>query len=769
MKETIENTLTPMMRQYQAIKKDHKDGFLFFRLGDFYEMFFEDALEASKILNITLTAREAGKGNRVPMCGVPYHAADGYIAKLIRQGKKVFICEQTEDPRFSKGIVKREITEVITPGTVLDAKVLDEKKNNYLVSVCFQSGNYGVAVADLSTGEFRVTEIKDKDSVKNELFRLSPAELLLPKTLAEDPYMKNFSEYKISTTVTALDDWIYEFNTCYRLLTEHFRTASLDGFGCQGMIPGISAAGTILHYLQENLYETLHHIDSLQFYSTENFMLLDENTMKNLEILESFSKRSDSTLLGILDHTVTAMGGRLLRKWLSAPLLDKKETERRLDAVEDCLENFSTIQTVRQLLKKISDIERIVGKISSQRANGRDLVGLKISLRSLPEIRTSLMQSSSLEMKRIREELQDFNEEITLLENAIEDNPPLSIKDGGVIKKDFHGGLKELKDISRSSRKRIAEIQAGERERTGIKSLKINFNKVFGYYIEITKANLPSVPQDYIRKQTLVNSERYITPELKELEDKILGADEKIKNLEYEIFQDIRSTISQKARDIKKSAHLVAHLDAYIALATSSRLYGYTRPEVDESDTIEIIDGRHPVVERLLRGEAFIPNSITLDGSDNQIALITGPNMAGKSTFIRQVALITLMAQVGSFVPAAKARIGLVDRIFTRVGASDDLAAGKSTFMIEMNETALILNNATSKSLIVLDEIGRGTSTYDGISIAWSVAEHLHINPHKRAKTLFATHYFELTKLEDIFEGVKNYNIAVSEWNEDII
>ncbi len=763
------SSYTPMMRQYLEIKKSRMDGFLFFRLGDFYEMFFDDAIEASKILNIALTSREAGKGNKVPMCGIPYHAAEGYIAKLIRSGKKVYICEQVEDPKLAKGIVAREITEVITPGTVLDDNVLDKKRNNYLASICYKSGNYGLAYADLSTGEFKVTEIKDIFSLKNEIFRISPSELLIPKAIRDIEDFKREVLERFSFSVTEIDDWVFDFNACYQLLLEHFGTSNLDGFGCQGMIPGISSAGAIIFYLKENLYEKLKHIDSVIPYSVDGFMLLDSNTLRNLEILESFSGIQKNSLLGVIDFTETAMGARLLRKWLSAPLIDRIAINERLDAVDELYSSPASVESLRVLLKEISDIERITGRINSQKANARDLIGLKNSLKIIPDIKKALSSLSASAFLEIAEDMGDFSDIKELIERAIVDNPPVSIKEGGFIRSDFNDELKELKEISRNSRNKIAQIQNRERERTGIKSLKVNYNKVFGYYIEITKANLGNVPDDYIRKQTLVNSERFITPELKELEDKILGADDKIKNLEYEIIQNIRKTIAERTGELKKASMAIARLDVRLSFAIAAKRYDYVKPQVDESDIIEIVEGRHPVVERIVPSGQFVPNSIYLDCNENQIAIITGPNMAGKSTFIRQTALITLLAQVGSFVPAERARVGIVDRIFTRVGASDDLATGKSTFMVEMNETAMIMNNATSKSLIILDEIGRGTSTYDGISIAWAVVEYLHMNPDKKAKTLFATHYFELTKLENLFKGINNYNVAVTEWNDDII
>ncbi len=767
---TATTQLTPMMQQYKSVKKQMPQAILFFRMGDFYEMFFEDAKIASRILGLTLTARDA-KGNKVPMCGVPHHASEGYIARLIRAGHKVAICDQVEDPREAKGIVKRELTRVITPGTVLDENLLTEKKNNFLVALHRSGGRFGLAYLDISTGEFKLTEISTLDELRNELTRLDPREVLVSDLVEKDEALIKYLSGLLPLAKTIYEDWIFSYDHAYELLKEQFKTHSLDGFGCQGMIPGIAAAGAILHYLKENLHQSLKHIHQLATYSSEAYLVLDIATQRNLELVQTQrGETGEGTLLWVLDATVTAMGGRLLRQWILHPLTSVAHLIERQEAVGELLEKRSLLLDLREALSEVKDLERLMGRLNCASANPRDLVGLKESLLQIPKIKSLLESIESTLLKNIFSQLDPMPELTTAIVATLVDHPPLKLQEGGVIREGIHAELDELRSISRDGKAWIARYQQQEINRTGIKSLKVRYNQVFGYYIEISHANKDSVPADYIRKQTLVNAERFITPELKEYETKVMTAQEKSQALEYELFCALREKVLLETERVQRLAQALSHLDVLASLSWKAAEADYVRPTlVEQSDQLEIIAGRHPVIEKMLSGEKFIPNDTLLDCQENQLAIITGPNMAGKSTYIRQVALLTLMAQIGSFVPAEKMTMGVVDRIFTRVGASDELSRGHSTFMVEMNEAANILNHATSRSLIILDEIGRGTSTFDGISLAWAIAEYLHNNPAVKAKTLFATHYHELTELERIHDGVKNYNVAVKEWNDQVI
>jgi DNA mismatch repair protein MutS len=759
------DALTPMMQQYQRLRASvPPDTLLLFRLGDFYELFFDDAKEASGLLNLALTHR-----NSVPMCGMPYHAAQGYISKLIQAGRRVAICDQTSEPQPGK-IVTREITQIITAGTVSELDLLKANKPNYLGAVYFHEGRFGFAYAELSTGEFRVTEASTSSALLDDLARISPAEVLVSE--------RQSAEFGEIAAALSYDDFAFLTDHARFTLCEHFRVKSLDGFGCSEMPAAIGAAGAIVHYLKQQLRRKVDHLASLRCDARDDYVLLDAATQVNLELVESRGARNMS-LLAALDRTVTPMGGRKLRSWILQPLRDLHELECRQQLIADLLHEADLLAGLRGCLKTIRDLERATGRLSQASGNARDLVALKISLQQIPELRRELQklidrtefgkdqpQTQSL-CRRTFAALQEMPELTMRLGTALLDDPPLALKEGGIFRDGFDSHLDELRQGSRDGKKWIAELQEREIAETGIKSLKVRFNSVFGYFIEITKSNLASVPARYHRKQTTVGGERFITPELKEMEAKILGADEKSRHLEYQLFQTVREETLKELEPIQQTAAAIATLDAICALAETARLYGYSRPVLNESLRLVIRDGRHPVLDQNLAEEKFVPNDTDLDGDRVRLAIITGPNMAGKSTYIRQVALIVLMAQIGSFVPASSAEIGLVDRVFTRVGASDDLSRGQSTFMVEMNETANIVNNATDRSLVILDEIGRGTSTFDGLSIAWSVAEFLH--DKIKARTFFATHYHELTKLAAERKGVANYNVAVREWNEQII
>ncbi len=750
--------LTPLMKQYQDIKKNHPDAIVFFRLGDFYEMFGQDAVIASKVLQITLTTRDKGKANPVPMCGIPHFSSENYLSKLVRAGHKVAICEQVEEPGETRGIVRREVVRVVTPGTFLPD---NPKENNFILGFFRKENISGIAVADITTGEFLIYETHN--SVEDEVSRFQPKEILYPYSLKNNPSVMNLGDFYL----TAYDDWYFDYIEAYRKLIRHFRVTSLEGYGCEGMIVAISAAGALLNYLEETQGNALT-FRKIRVLRRESCMLLDAATLKNLEITANMRDGgAEGSLLWVVDETLTPMGGRLLRTWLLNPLLDTGAIRRRQDAVGALMDDPAGLSKIRKILKGTADIERLASRIAAGTANARDLVSLRNSLAMLPELKNLLKDYDDGTINRLQGRMNELPETRSLIENAIADDPPPGLKDGGLIKKGFDAGVDELREISSSGKDFIASIQAREREKTGISSLKVGYNRVFGYYIEVTKANLSQVPEEYIRKQTLVNGERFITPELKEYEAKVLGADERLRNLEYELFLKVRNDIAAETGSLQETSSAVAELDALQSFAHVAAKYGYERPVVDDGYTISISEGRHPVIERLSAGEKFIPNDALIDSDENNILIITGPNMAGKSTYMRQTALIVLMAQTGCYVPAGEARIGIADRIFTRIGASDVITRGRSTFMVEMIETANILNNATRRSLILLDEVGRGTSTFDGISIAWAVVEY--IAGELKSRTLFATHYHELTELSLVLDGVKNLNVAVKEWGDEII
>ena len=849
---SAEAQLTPMMAQYRRIKGElPKDALLLFRLGDFYEMFFEDAITGAELLKLTLTKRQT-----IPMCGLPHHAAGGYIARLLRAGRKVAICDQTEDPKPGK-LVKREVTQILSPGTHFDERMLTAEKNNFLAAVCPAGKTYGLAFVDLTTSDFFTTEVEGDSALLAELERLRPAEVILPAENAEITALlrsgvrQNAANIGSDTsaspnaatvfgwTLTGYDDWVFAPETAVFTVREHFKVASLDGFGLKDKTAAIGAAGAALHYLSQNLRRDLAHLTRLSFYQHTDFLALDSTTLRHLEVLEPLHRDSarTATLYGALNRTVTPMGARLLRQWLSQPLAAVEPIRRRQEAVQTFLEDSGTFEAFRAHLREVRDLERTLSRLSSGSGNARDLLGLRTALEQIPRLKTTLAtvgQASRLSPSSLQEndllpdctdpssiihspssllidlhaQLTDSPDLVELIARAITDDPPLALKEGGLIRDGFDPALDELRAAQRGGKDWIAALQRDEIQRTGIPSLKVGFNSVFGYYIEVTKANLAKVPPHYIRKQTIANGERFITPELKDMESKILGAEERSVKLEYDLFQRVREQVLAQLATIQRTAAALAQLDVLASFAETARLHSYCRPHVADAGIIQIRDGRHPVLEQALTDERFVPNDVFLSSSGResaqtsserdqsrltsaatasgtrhpesaapsstlhppsspQISLITGPNMAGKSTYIRQVALITLLAHTGSFLPAAEARVDLVDRIFTRIGASDDLARGQSTFMVEMSETANILNNATPRSLIILDEIGRGTSTFDGLSLAWSIVEHLH--NQVGAKTLFATHYHELTELTARLPRLKNFNVAVREWNDQIV
>ncbi|NPV11253.1 MAG: DNA mismatch repair protein MutS [Ignavibacteria bacterium] len=758
------------MKQYYKIKQKYPDTILLFRMGDFYETFEDDAVITSKVLGITLTKRAHGASGDVPLAGFPHHALDSYLPKLIRAGYRVAICEQLEDPKFAKGIVKRDVIEVVTPGVAFSEKLLDHKSNNYLCGIYIKDDKAGIAFADVSTGEFYTTEIPFK-KIKETLESITPAEVLISKRELSK-LQSIFDQIPFKFTITKVDDWIFSYEYCFEILTMNFKTTSLKGFGIDNnQTEAIIAAGVVLHYLQETQKANLSHIKKLSLYNPTDFMILDPATKRNLEILASMSDGSRAgSLISILDKTKTSMGGRLLKKWVSLPLLKLEQIQNRLEAVDELFQNENLRNQLAEELKQIGDLERIISKICTGRANPRDVINLKLSLKRIPVIKDILRNVKSLALQKIRDNLIGLTYIVDKIETMLVDDPPLNIADGGVIKAGFNAELDELRNLSTSGKDYLAQLQARERERTQIPSLKVAYNKVFGYYIEVSNAHKNKVPQDYIRKQTLVNAERYITPELKQYEEKILNAEERIYQLETEFFNELRITISDEAEKVQKNAQLIAALDCFLSFAEVAIENNYVKPEVNDDDAIIIKNGRHPVVEKILPyGEKFTPNDTYLDNSTNQIMIITGPNMSGKSVYLRQVGLIVLLAQIGSFVPAESARIGIVDKIFARVGASDNLAAGESTFLVEMHETANIVNNATPKSLILLDEVGRGTSTFDGLSIAWALTEYLHENINVAAKTLFATHYHELNELANIYPRIVNYKVDVKEVGDKVI
>lgn len=761
-----------MLEQYYAIKEQYQDAILFFRLGDFYEMFGEDARVASRILDIALTGRDAGKDYRIPMCGIPYHAMEGYLATLIRHGYKVAICDQVEDPKEAKGVVKREVVRVVTPGTVMEPDLLEEKAHNFLVTLCCTRDVYGLAVIDISTGYFGLTEIrkeKNDQQLWDELQRLAPAECLVGPELAADTGWQARAAQRLSVPVTAYNERAFALETARETLLRHFGTSSLAGFGCEEMTAGIRAGGAALSYLQETQKRVLPHINQITVYSVENYMILESATRRNLELTRTLRDGEfKGSLLWVLDETVTAMGGRMLRQWIQQPLLQAEAINRRLRAVEDLANNTLLREELREALAGIYDLERLLGRVVYGSANARDLVALRSSFQKLPAVRDLIQQEAQSDTLRTLAGQIDVLPEITrLLEQSLVESPPVSVKEGGLIAPGYSPRLDELRTAAREGKEWIAQLEARERERTGIKSLKVGFNKVFGYYIEVTRANLAAVPDTYQRKQTLANAERYVTPELKEKENLILGAEEKAVQLEYELFCDIRDRVSEAAPRLQKTAAIVAEIDVLAGLAEVAVRRRYCRPVIEEGTVISIKAGRHPVVEAMLGEGQFVPNDVYLDCQTAQLLILTGPNMAGKSTYLRMVALITLMAQIGSFVPADRARIGLVDRIFTRVGASDDLATGQSTFMVEMNEIMVALSQGTERSLLIIDELGRGTSTYDGLALAQAIAEYIH--DHIGARTIFSTHYHELSRLALDRPRIRNLRMEVQEKGSEVI
>ena len=759
-----------MMKQYHEMKQKAKDAVLLFRLGDFYEMFYEDAKIASSVLDIALTARDGGQSGKYPMCGFPHHAQAAYIPKLVEAGHKVAVCEQVEDPKQSKGIVKRDIVKMITPGTVMDENLLTASQSNYLASLNKVKNVYGLALVELSTGEFKVVEINNDHDLFSELFRVRPKEFVLAQSISEN---KEFME-KLSITVDAavntLEDWQFEANSAQDKLQQFLHIFSLEGYGIADHSPVIGAAGAALTFLEQNIITALEHISGISCYSLYDYMVIDPISQRNLELLEPIRHDSKSkTLFSIIDRTQTPMGARLLKQWITSPMIDIEMIKQRHNAVGELTAHQDILNELDSLLKRVRDLERLIARCSVNQMSPKDCIALKESLQQIPKLKEELSKCSSEFLIDRYHKMQELPQLVYLIENALVDDPPVSIKDGGVFKKGFNDELDKIRDIGKNGKKWMADLQAQEIQRTGIKSLKVRYNKVFGYYIEITKSNLDMTPDNYIRKQTLANCERFITTELKEIESQVLNAEDRMKEIELELFKELRENLMTFTRAIQETAKSIAKLDCITSLSKTALAYGYTKPTVTSDDLIEITNGRHPVVEAMLPKGEFVPNDLLIDTESNQLLIITGPNMAGKSTFIRQTALLVVLAQMGSFIPADYATIGVVDRIFTRVGASDELAKGQSTFMVEMIETANILNNTTPRSLIILDEIGRGTSTFDGISIAWAVAEYLSTTPEVRARTLFATHYHELTELENHIEGVVNYNIAVKEWNDQII
>ena len=766
----MSNELTPMMKQYMQTKEEYKDCILFYRLGDFYEMFFDDALTASKELEITLTGKNCGLEERAPMCGIPYHAVDSYLNRLVSKGYKVAICEQVEDPKTAKGIVKREVIRVVTPGTNLDTQGLDETKNNYIMCIVYMADRYGLSVADVTTGEYLVTELDSQTKLMDELYKFMPSEIVCNEAFYMSGLDLDDLKNRLHMAIYSLEAWYFDDALCRETLQEHFKVASLEGIGLSDCEYGMIASGALLKYLEETQKNSLSHMSRLTRYATGNYMVLDSATRRNLELVETLrEKQKRGSLLWVLDKTKTAMGARTLRKYVEQPLIDKKSIVKRLDAVAELKDNAICREEIREYLNPVYDLERLVGKITYQSANPRDLIAFQSSLSMLPSVKCILKDMESDLLKEIYEELDPLEELCDLVGRAIQEEPPLAMKEGGIIKDGYNEEVDRLRKAKSEGKNWLADLETKEREKTGIKNLRIRYNKVFGYYLEVTNSFKDLVPDYYTRKQTLANAERYIIPELKELEDTILGAEDKLCALEYELYCEVRNTIAAELTRIQRTAKAVAKLDVIASLALVAERNNYVRPKINEKGVIDIRDGRHPVVEKMIPNDMFIANDTYLDDKKQRISIITGPNMAGKSTYMRQAALIVLMAQLGSFVPASSANIGLVDRIFTRVGASDDLASGQSTFMVEMNEVANILRNATSKSLLILDEIGRGTSTFDGLSIAWAVVEYISNSKLLGAKTLFATHYHELTELEGKISNVNNYCIAVKEKGDDIV
>lgn len=762
--------LTPMMQQYVKTKEEYKDCILFYRLGDFYEMFFEDAQTAARELEITLTGKDCGLKERAPMCGIPYHAVDSYLNKLVSKGYKVAICEQVEDPKLAKGLVKREVIRVVTPGTNLSTQALDETKNNYLMCIVCMADRYGVAATDITTGDYMVTEVETDRKLLDEVTKFSPKEIICNQSLTVSGIDLEDWKNRLGITIYALEDWYFDDELCRRALTEHFKVSTLEGLGLGNYNCGVIASGAILQYLHETQKTALENLTRLTPYVTGTFMIIDSSTRRNLELCETLrEKQKRGSLLWVLDKTKTAMGARMLRSFVEQPLIEKEEINRRLEAVAELCSNAIAREEIREYLNPVYDLERLVSKISYRSANPRDMIAFKNSLAMIPHIKYMLGCFESPLLKEIEGEMDPLEDVCSLIDSAIADDPPIAIKEGGIIKEGYHEEIDRLRHAKTEGKTWLADLETKEREATGIKNLKIKFNKVFGYYLEVTNSYKDLVPERYTRKQTLANAERYITPELKELEDMILGAEDKLFSMEYELFSQVRDAVAKEVLRIQTTAKAVAGIDVFASLSLVAERNNYVRPKINERGIIDIKNGRHPVVERMITNDMFIANDTYLDNGSNRISIITGPNMAGKSTYMRQTALIVLMAQIGSFVPAQSARIGIVDRIFTRVGASDDLASGQSTFMVEMTEVANILRNATANSLLILDEIGRGTSTFDGLSIAWAVVEHISNPKLLGAKTLFATHYHELTELEGKLSSVNNYCIAVKEKGDDIV
>ncbi len=762
--------LTPMMQQYIKTKEEYKDCILFYRLGDFYEMFFDDAITASKELDITLTGKSCGLEERAPMCGVPFHSVDGYLNRLVKKGYKVAICEQMEEPSTARGIVRREVVRIATPGTNLDLQALDETKNNYIMCVVYIADRFGMSVADVTTGDYFVTEIESSDKLFDEIYKFMPSELICNEAFYMSGMDIDDLKDRLGVTIYSLDSWYFDDAVCTQTLKEHFKVSAMEGLGLSDYDCGVIASGALLIYLKETQKTSLSHMSRLTPYVTGKYMLLDSSTRRNLELCETLrEKQKRGSLLWVLDKTKTAMGARNLRKWIEQPLIHKKEIEKRLDAVEELKENAISREEIREYLSPVYDLERLVSRITYQTANPRDMISFQSSLSMLPHIKYILSEMKSPLLKEMHEELDTLEDLCELVKKAIKEEPPIAMRDGGIIRDGYNEEVDKLRMAKSNGKEWLAKLEDTEREKTGIKNLRIKYNKVFGYYLEVTNSFKNMVPDYYTRKQTLANAERYIIPELKELEDTILGAEDRLFALEYELYCEVRSLVAKEVVRIQRTARAVAQIDTFAALALVAEQNNYVRPKLNERGIIDIKDGRHPVVEKMIPNDMFISNDTYLNDKKNRISIITGPNMAGKSTYMRQTALIVLMAQTGSFVPAGSADIGLVDRIFTRVGASDDLASGQSTFMVEMTEVANILRNATSKSLLILDEIGRGTSTFDGLSIAWAVIEHISDSKLLGAKTLFATHYHELTELEGKIENVNNYCIAVKEKGDDII
>lgn len=761
---------TPMMQHYLKTHEEYKDCILFYRLGDFYEMFFDDAKVVSKELELTLTGKSCGAEERAPMCGIPYHAAETYLTRLVKKGYKVAICEQVEDPKLANGMVKREVTRVVTPGTTLNAQALDETKNNYIMCIAYIGDHYGISSADITTGDYYVTEVDSERKLLDEVNKYQPTEIICNEAFYISGIDIDDMKNRMGIVIYSLDAWYFSDETAQMTLKDHFKVRDLEGLGLADYDSGVVAAGALLKYLYETQKTTLSNLVAIHPYTTGKFMIIDSSTRRNLELVETLrEKQKRGSLLWVLDKTRTAMGARTLRSFVEQPLIERTEIEERYDAIDEFNTNAITREEIREYLNPVYDLERLITRVTYQTANPRDLIAFRNSIHMLPPIKTLMSDFQSPLLKRLYEQLDTLDELYELIERSITEEPPLTLHDGGILKEGYNEEVDRLRKAKTDGKSWLADLEAKEREKTGIKNLKIKYNKVFGYYLEVTNSFKDMVPDYFTRKQTLANAERFITPELKELEDVILGAEDKLIVLEYELFREVRQKVADEVVRIQKTAKAVAQIDVFASLATVAEQNNYCRPKLNEKGLIDIKDGRHPVVERMIQNEMFVANDTYLDNGSNRVSIITGPNMAGKSTYMRQSALIVLMAQIGSFVPAKSAKIGIVDRIFTRVGASDDLASGQSTFMVEMSEVANILRNATSNSLLILDEIGRGTSTFDGLSIAWAVVEHISNPRLLGAKTLFATHYHELTELEGKLNSVNNYCIAVKEKGDDIV